>query len=202
MWHAYLSAAPLDSPCQAGFTCLKDHSSHALTTHYTATRSVTVLVLFLVPMTLSMWYAQTAATCQHSLQGPDWKDIPSEQKLLASNRPSSADGAPESNFLWRPDAAECAMDSKDRAESSRYSSGHLPQLLACRTVVISRHSSYKHASATRFSWTSGICLVAAVLVYLCHCIAVCSKWGTIVLATAAVHLFVTGAFVISCPLNN
>ena len=102
----------------------------------------------LVPITLSMWCAQTAATWQPSLQGPDWKDIPSKQKLLASNRPSSADGVSESNFLWRPDAAECAMDSEERAESSRCPLCHLSQFLACSTVVIYRHSSHNHSSAT------------------------------------------------------
>ncbi|KAL3160540.1 hypothetical protein ABBQ32_010839 [Trebouxia sp. C0010 RCD-2024] len=56
--------------------------------------------------------------------GPDWSALPEQQKRIASGRASnvsdaaSADAA-ASNYLWTPDAADCAMDSDSRPESTR-----------------------------------------------------------------------------------
>ena len=58
------------------------------------------------------------------LQGPDWNELAEQQKRTASARCSSmsdtasADAA-ASNYLWTPHAADCAMNSDDRPQSTR-----------------------------------------------------------------------------------
>lgn len=65
------------------------------------------------------------------VQGPDWSALPEQQKRIASGRASnvsdaaSADAA-ASNYLWTPDAADCAMDSDSRPESTRSATSGYP----------------------------------------------------------------------------
>ncbi|KAL3151375.1 hypothetical protein ABBQ38_013204 [Trebouxia sp. C0009 RCD-2024] len=56
--------------------------------------------------------------------GPDWSALPEQQKRIASGRATSVSDAASadaaaSNYLWTPDAADCAMESNSRPESTR-----------------------------------------------------------------------------------
>lgn len=59
------------------------------------------------------------------VQGPDWSALPEQQKRIASGRATSVSDAASadaaaSNYLWTPDAADCAMESNSRPESTRF----------------------------------------------------------------------------------
>ena len=63
------------------------------------------------------------------LQGPDWAALPREQMRLASSRCGSP-SAVTSNFLWSPTAADCAVDSANRPDTTRCAK--TPPACTCR----------------------------------------------------------------------
>lgn len=80
------------------------------------------------------------------LQGPDWNEVAEQEKRITSARSSnvsdaaSADAA-ASNYLWTPHAADCAMESDKRPQSTR-SAGALLLL----------HMHHDICASGRYSW--------------------------------------------------
>ncbi len=52
------------------------------------------------------------------VQGPDWGTLPDSEKLITADRQGSA-AAQASNYLWTPNAADCAVDSDARPDTTR-----------------------------------------------------------------------------------
>ena len=52
------------------------------------------------------------------LQGPEWGNLADSQKLITADRQGSA-AAQASNYLWTPNAADCAVDSDARPDTTR-----------------------------------------------------------------------------------
>ncbi|KAA6427483.1 MAG: hypothetical protein FRX49_02146 [Trebouxia sp. A1-2] len=50
--------------------------------------------------------------------GPDWGNLPDSEKLLTADRQGSA-AAQASNYLWTPNAADCAVHSDARPDTTR-----------------------------------------------------------------------------------
>ena len=77
------------------------------------------------------------------LQGPDWNTVPDEQKRTAASRSQhgaagsdAATAAAASDYLWTPHAADCAVDSDNRPQSTRSAANAhivmlIPQCSAC-----------------------------------------------------------------------
>lgn len=61
--------------------------------------------------------AAMSAVAPHE-QGPDWGAVTAVDKRLTAVRQGGHNAA-ASNYLWTPDAADCAMDSEKRIENSR-----------------------------------------------------------------------------------
>jgi len=64
-----------------------------------------------------------AKSCRDALgwllvQGPDWGSLADSEKLVTADRQGSA-AAQASNYLWTPNAADCAVDSDARPDTTR-----------------------------------------------------------------------------------
>ncbi len=52
------------------------------------------------------------------VQGPEWGSLADSEKLITADRQGSA-AAQASNYLWTPNAADCAVDSEARPDTTR-----------------------------------------------------------------------------------
>ena len=72
---------------------------------------------------------QDVCVCQ---QGPDWGAVAAADKRLTAVRQGGPDAA-ASNYLWTPNAADCAMDSEKRIENTRL--GQQQPFLVIRLLI-------------------------------------------------------------------
>ena len=77
------------------------------------------------------------------LQGPDWAALPRDQMRLASSRCGSP-SAVTSNFLWSPTAADCAVDSANRPDTTRCAATPPPPPLSAHVRLHS--TAWQHCS--------------------------------------------------------